>query len=61
MASTKQRNLEDIYYAERKILKTLPKMSRAANDEKLKGAFEKHREQTQGHVERLQQGRPAES
>ncbi|MBB4095965.1 ferritin-like domain-containing protein [Ochrobactrum pecoris] len=63
MASTKQRNLndlfydtlKDIYYAERKILKTLPKMSRAATDEKLKSAFEKHREQTEGHVERLQQ------
>lgn len=63
MASTKQRNLDDlfydtlkdIYYAERKILKTLPKMSRAATDEKLKNAFEKHREQTEGHVERLQQ------
>ena len=63
MARTKERNLEDlfydtlkdIYYAERKILKTLPKMARAAADEKLKLAFEKHREQTETHVERLQQ------
>lgn len=47
--------MKDIYYAERKILKALPKMARAASDEKLENAFEKHREQTQTHVERLQQ------
>lgn len=47
--------LKDIYYAERKILKTLPKMERAASSEDLKAAFEKHREETEGHVERLQQ------
>lgn len=46
--------LKDIYYAERKILKTLPKMKRAAQSDDLKMAFEKHREQTEGHVERLQ-------
>lgn len=47
--------LKDIYYAERKILKALPKMARAASSDKLKAAFEKHREETEGHVERLQQ------
>lgn len=47
--------LKDIYYAERKILKALPKMKRAAQSEALKAAFEKHRGETQGHVERLQQ------
>lgn len=47
--------LKDIYYAERKILKTLPKMARAASNEKLKMAFDKHHEETQIHVERLQQ------
>ncbi len=47
--------LKDIYYAERKILKTLPKMKRAAQSEALKAAFEKHREETEGHVERLVQ------
>ncbi|MBB4096450.1 ferritin-like domain-containing protein [Ochrobactrum pecoris] len=47
--------LKDIYYAERKILKALPKMKRAAHSEDLKTAFEKHREQTEGHVERLVQ------
>ncbi len=47
--------LKDIYYAERKILKALPKMARAAQSPKLKAAFEKHKEQTEGQVERLQQ------
>ena len=47
--------LKDIYYAERKILKALPKMARGAQADELKAAFEKHREETQGHVERLQE------
>ena len=45
--------LRDIYYAERKILTALPKMARGAQDPKLKEAFQLHREQTEGHVERL--------
>ena len=56
--------LKDIYYAERKILKSLPKMARAAQALELKAAFEKHKEQTEGQIERLQQvfeiiGKPA--
>ncbi len=56
--------LKDIYYAERKILKTLPKMQRAAQSDKLKEAFGKHRDETEGQIERLQQvfellGKPA--
>lgn len=47
--------LKDIYYAERQILKALPKMARGAQSAELKAAFEKHKEQTQGQVERLQQ------
>jgi len=47
--------LKDIYYAERKILKALPKMARGAQSPELKAAFEKHREETEGQVERLQQ------
>ena len=47
--------LKDIYYAERKILKALPKMQRAAQSPELKAAFEKHLQETEGHVERLQQ------
>ncbi|MBU1385615.1 MAG: ferritin-like domain-containing protein [Alphaproteobacteria bacterium] len=56
--------LKDIYYAERKILKSLPKMKRAAQSPELKAAFEKHIGQTEGQIERLQQvfeiiGKPA--
>ncbi|SDH01393.1 ferritin-like domain-containing protein [Pelagibacterium luteolum] len=47
--------LRDIYYAERKILKALPKMKRAAESEDLKAAFEKHHGETEVHIERLQQ------
>jgi ferritin-like metal-binding protein YciE len=47
--------LKDIYYAEKKILKTLPKMVRGAQSPDLKAAFDKHRGETEGQVERLQQ------
>jgi ferritin-like metal-binding protein YciE len=47
--------LKDIYYAERQILKALPKMARAAQSPELKAGFQKHKEQTEGQVERLQQ------
>ncbi|KQM35505.1 ferritin-like domain-containing protein [Agrobacterium sp. CNPSo 3708] len=47
--------LKDIYFAERQILKALPKMARAASSDKLKAAFEKHKEETQGQIERLQE------
>lgn len=47
--------LKDIYYAEKKILKTLPKMARAAQSPELKAAFTKHKDETEVHVERLQQ------
>lgn len=47
--------LRDIYYAERKILKSLPKMARAAQSPELKAAFDKHKDQTEGQIERLQQ------
>ena len=47
--------LKDIYYAERKILKALPKMRAGAQAPELKQAFKKHKDETEGHVERLQQ------
>jgi ferritin-like metal-binding protein YciE len=46
--------LKDIYFAEKKILATLPKMAKAAQDGGLKAAFEKHRGQTEEHVARLE-------
>jgi ferritin-like metal-binding protein YciE len=47
--------LKDIYYAEKKILKALPKMAKGAESEQLSAAFEKHLTETEGHVERLEQ------
>jgi ferritin-like metal-binding protein YciE len=46
--------MQDVYYAERQILKALPKMAKAARNQQLKDAFMQHREETQGQVERLQ-------
>jgi len=46
--------LKDIYFAENKILKTLPKMEKAAQSGELKKAFAKHRTETEGHVARLE-------
>lgn len=47
--------LKDIYFAEKKILATLPKMEKAAQSAELKRAFAKHRGETQGHVDRLEE------
>jgi ferritin-like metal-binding protein YciE len=46
--------LKDIYFAEKKILATLPKMEKAAQSGALKQAFAKHRTETEGHVARLE-------
>jgi len=56
--------LKDIYYAEKHILKALPKMAKAANSDELRAAFEKHFDETEGQVTRLEQifemlGKPA--
>jgi ferritin-like metal-binding protein YciE len=45
--------LKDIYYAEKQILKALPKMAKAANSDDLRAAFEQHLDETETHVERL--------
>lgn len=47
--------LKDIYYAEQKILKALPKMMKAAQARDLKAAFQKHLGETEGHVGRLEE------
>ena len=47
--------LKDVYFAEKKILTALPKMMKAAQNEELKAAFEKHLGETEGQVERLEQ------
>jgi ferritin-like metal-binding protein YciE len=46
--------LKDVYFAENKILKTLPKMAKAAQSKELKAAFVKHERETRGHVKRLE-------
>src|SRR3982750_828436 len=56
--------LKDIYFAENKIIKTLPKMAKAAQSKELASAFNKHLRETQGQVKRLDQvfriiGKPA--
>jgi ferritin-like metal-binding protein YciE len=47
--------LKDIYFAEKKILAALPKMAKAAESEELVAAFEKHEDETEGQVQRLEQ------
>ncbi|QKK33458.1 ferritin-like domain-containing protein (plasmid) [Rhizobium indicum] len=56
--------LRDIYFAEKQILKALPKMARSAQSEQGKAGFLKHRDETQGQIARLEQvfeilGKPA--
>jgi ferritin-like metal-binding protein YciE len=56
--------LKDIYFAEKQILRALPKMAQQAESPELKQAFVTHRDETEGQVERLEQvfqrlGRPA--
>jgi Mn-containing catalase len=45
-------DLQDLLHAEMQLTEALPKMAQAANNPKLKEAFEKHLQQTRGHVER---------
>jgi ferritin-like metal-binding protein YciE len=47
--------LKDIYYGEKQIVKALPKMAKAATSPELKAGFEQHLEETQGHIDRLEQ------
>ena len=47
--------LKDIYFAEKKILSSLPKMAKAAKSAKLRAAFEKHQIETEGQIDRLEQ------
>ena len=47
--------LQDVYYAERQLLKALPKMAKNAQEAALKEAFTAHREETVHQIERLEQ------
>jgi ferritin-like metal-binding protein YciE len=46
--------LRDIYFAEKQILKTLPKMARKADSDALRAAFEDHRVETEQQIENLE-------
>jgi ferritin-like metal-binding protein YciE len=46
--------LKDLYNAENQLVKALPKLAKAASSEELRQGFEKHLEQTKGHVRRLE-------
>ena len=48
-----EETLKDIYYAEKAILKALPKMAKKATSRKLEAAFNKHLKETERQVERL--------
>lgn len=47
--------LKDLYYAEKKLVKTLPKMAKMATSPTLKEAIEHHLNETEGHVSRLEE------
>src|SRR5712671_2917803 len=46
--------LKDLYSAENQLVKALPKMAKAASSDELREGFEKHLQQTKGHVQRLE-------
>jgi ferritin-like metal-binding protein YciE len=46
--------LKDMYYSERRIMRTLPAMMKKAAHPELKQALERHRGETEGQIERLQ-------
>src|ERR1700709_1306746 len=47
--------LKDIYWAEKHLVKALPKMSKAATSADLAAAFEKHTQETQMHIDTLEE------
>lgn len=49
-----EHGLRDMYYAEKKIYRALPKLVKAADDDALTQALTAHREETQGHIETLE-------
>jgi ferritin-like metal-binding protein YciE len=58
--------LGDLLYAEKQLLKALPKLATEATDAELQAGFEHHQEQTEGHVARLEEvfeslGEPAKA
>lgn len=61
-----ENELKDIYWAEKALVKALPKMAKKATSEELIEAIENHLQETEGHVERLEKvfeimGKPAQA
>jgi len=50
-----QDELKDLYDAEKQLTKALPKLAKKASNEELRGALQQHLQETEGHVERLEQ------
>ena len=50
-----EETLKDVYFAEKAIIKALPKMAKKTKSLELRAAFQEHVEQTKGQVERLDQ------
>ena len=46
--------LKDLYSAEKQLIRALPKMAKAADNEKLSSGFSEHLEQTKEHASRLE-------
>jgi len=55
LADLLQDELKDLYDAEKQLTKALPKLAKKATNEQLREAIEQHLQETQGHVERLEQ------
>jgi ferritin-like metal-binding protein YciE len=50
-----QDELKDIYDAEKQLTKALPKLAKKASNEELRDALQSHLQETEGHIERLEQ------
>ena len=55
LADVMRDELKDIYDAEKQLLKALPKLAKKASNAQLHQALEQHLQETEGHVERLEQ------
>jgi ferritin-like metal-binding protein YciE len=49
------RQLQDVYDAEKQLVRALPKIARAASSPELRNAITKHLEETKSHVQRLEE------
>ncbi len=47
--------LRDLYHAEKQLVKALPKMAKNSTSPELRNAFQEHLQQTEGHVNRIEQ------